>query len=116
MKIDITDEQAHSSDSTPGSSALDNLCENDFVLDKNEKLDGGNDKNKKKENTWSKEDFDIFKKLLQESFANLPKRNEILVEKTNEEENDVKTEEENEHLEDAKLWAVKQKRSLGLNK
>lgn len=78
-----------------------------------------NDKNKKQENTWSQEDFDIFKKLLEESFSKLPRRSDILLlgqPKTKEEEYDMKTEEENEHLEDAMLWAVKQKSSLGLNK
>ena len=104
---------------------MDKPCDN--ILDNNKTPDESNDKNKKEENTWSQEDFDIFKntqeaicllskKLQEESFSTLPKRSEILAEKKIEDENDVKTKEENEYLEDAKLWAVKQKSSLGLNK
>ena len=71
----------------------------------------------KEDNCWSKEDFETFKKLLDESFSNLATRSDIssLCEKTIVKENDVNNEEDNESLEDAKLWAKKQK-STWLNK
>ena len=93
--------------SPPGAPATGNkVC--DKIVDNAKTAD---EENNKEENCWSQEDFETFKKLLDESFSKLAKRSDILglCEKTKVEKNDVKNEEDNESLEDAKLWAKKQK-------
>ena len=86
----------------------------DEVVDNEKRAD---ESDEKEEKGWSQEDFEIFKKLLKESFSKFPTKSDILRigEKTKDEKSDVENEEDNENLEDAKLWA-KNRKSTCLNK
>ena len=109
-KIQSLPEPVHSQ---PGTPAMDNkVC--DEVVDNEKRAD---ESDEKEEKGWSQEDFEIFKKLLKESFSKFPTKSDILRigEKTKDEKSDVENEEDNENLEDAKLWAKNQK-STWLNK